>query len=362
MDDTVKMDVIEETSTEVDEAVEEVEDVQTIGDALGDTVLDEETQKVFALDPDQPINDISEKQLSDLLLKVRGMVEFAQSQWETSKREFNLTDTHMKSLFSYNEQHRVLPAEGVSEDDVEYDRFNGLDAIPHEEVVNIFGEEHPIIGVSDEITVDRIKASMNDFFGWISLLKEYNGIHSAYMELIEMEEEKEINKLKAILEKEEDEEKKEKLSQVIDNYYYVKYLDFLQEPLDEITLARLVNAFSSESKVQYWIEKARNKLKEMKISPKFILEISQLEKRFLPEKYHSQNNIFLLYFISTANYCDIYAKTDDTKSKLLCIVVSMDRLIKNQLADEIKARVLHNLIAFEEQFVGKLPSKPPMDK
>lgn len=348
-DIVISENVVEESANEnvVDEIVASEE---VVSDENNDTPPSEP----FKLDEENPINDISEKQLGELLQKVRTMVEFMQSQWENSKREFNLTDTHMRALYDYNEKHRIPPSEGVDPEGDEYDRFNGLDNIDIDTVISIFGEDHSIIGINDEITVARIKSIVNDFFGWMGSLKEYNQIHDAYMELLELKEESQIDQLKKRAEDEEDPDKKAKLKEAVDNYYSLKYLDFLQDPLDELTITRLLKAFTDEQKIQYWIERSRDRLNQLKVSPKFILEISQMEKRFLPERYHKQNNIFLLYFMSTTIYCDIYSTTDNTKSKILCIVVALDRLIRNKWNDEVKARIVHNLIAFEDQFVDRL--------
>jgi hypothetical protein len=289
--------------------------------------------------------------------QLRELMQVMESQWEASRKEFNITDTHMKELYKYNEEHRTAMPEGLSaEESAKWDHFNGLNDIPEEEVIRIFGNDHKIIGIEHTVTLDRIKSSVSDFFSWISAVREYRQVHDSYLQLIEFQESNEIDALKIKAEKEEDPIKKATLFKTIDVYYARKYLDFLAEPLDEKDMQHLVAAFSNQTTITYWIERARVKLEQMKISPKFLLEVSQLEKRFLPEKYHQQNNIFLLYFMQLIVYSsDVYDKNNDGRNKAVCIVFGLDKLIRKTWEEEIHNRVLNNLIAFEEQFVGKLP-------
>ena len=101
--------------------------------------------------------------------------------------------------------------------------------------------------------------------------------------------------------------------------------------------------------------KTRNKLRQLKISEKFILEISQFEKRFQSDKYHHQNNIFLLYFMNLIAFSNIDDVKDADRNKVVCIVFAMDRYIRNRWKDDIKQRILGNMIGFQDQFLGLLP-------
>jgi hypothetical protein len=138
-------------------------------------------------------------------------------------------------------------------------------------------------------------------------------------------------------------------------YYRNKYCDFLQDELDEKTIKRLVDTFSNAKKIGYWIDKCCGKLNQMKISSMVIAELSQFEKRFLPEKYHNQNNIFLLYFLSIIAYLDTYDKKNHDRTKVVCLTFGLDRLIRNKWSPEIRERILVNMMCFQDQFAGKLP-------
>lgn len=306
-------------------------------------------------DPDNPLTDVSMKNIVALMRQVGEMVKIMEAQWSSSKEEFKLTDSHMKQLYQYNEEHKKeMPDYLTEEEKQDWDHFNGLDNIPEEKVLEIFGEDHPIIGVMNTQTVDRIKSVTNEFFTWMSTLKEYGQINDAYLELVETQEESQVSSLKEVMEKEEDPDKKKKMSDSIDLYYNRKYLDFLADELTDKEVDRLVKAFSDKNKIEYWLKRSQDKLKQLKISTKIILEISQFEKRFLPEKYHKQNNIFLLYFMQNIIFCNCSDKNDPNRHKAVCMVLMLDRIVRNTTNEEIRTRVLNNIMAFEDQFIGKL--------
>jgi hypothetical protein len=262
----------------------------------------------------------------------------------------------MKLLYGYNEEHAQPMPEGLSEEEAaKWDPFNGLDSLTEEKALEIFGEGHPIIGLEHTITMDRVKSVIQDFFSWMTAVREYRQIHDSYMELIELSEEKEIESLKEYRDKVEDPEKKEQIQKAVDLYYNRKYMDFLAEPLSDKQIGILVKAYSDEKKIGYWIERARVKLNQLKISPKVILEVAQFEKRFLPEEYHGQVNILLLHFINMVVYSDVYNKADSQRNKVVCMVFGLDKIIRNVWPAETRERIINNIITFEKQFVGKLP-------
>lgn len=354
------------------EAPQEEQDF--LKDADGNFLLNADGERIPALkkhqiDPNDPLNKATEQQMQKLMKQMGEMVGMLEAQWKSTESEFKLQDSQMKAVYAWNEENRDHPPEGASNEELQemnYDRFNGIDRIPEELCAELFpkgndGYDHPIIGITHDVTKDRIKSALNDFFSWMGAIKEYRQIHDAYMELIEFQEVEKIKELERIAETEEDPEKKAGLLNAVSTYYRNKYLDFLQDELDEKTMKRLIETFSNQNKVAYWIDRSRRKLEQMKLSPKFILEISQFEKRFLPEKYHDQNNIFLLYFLGILAYTDAYDKKNKDRTKVVCIVFGLDRFIRNQWSGEIRERILQNMIIFQEQFMGKLP-KPKKEE
>lgn len=313
-------------------------------------------EKVAIENPENPMEEMSMQRISMMLKQAETMVGTMRSIWEGDMREYGVNDSHMKELHQWNEQHREPVPENLTEEEkANWDLFNGLDSITEEEVVRIFGEGHRIIGVDHAQTIDRIKTVNGDFFAWLSCLKEYRQIHDAYLMLMEAEEEKNIEELRIVAENEQDPVKREKLLNDVNSYFKNKYLDFLADPMDKKDLERLAKAFTDEKKIQYWINRTRDKLKQMKISSKFILEVSQFEKRFLEEKYHKCSNILLMYFMNMIIYCDTYDKKNLNRTKSVCMVFALDNYIRNQWNKEKRERVLNNVRAFCDQIIDMLP-------
>lgn len=318
-----------------------------------DDVLEEKKSPV--LNEEDPLNEVSEQQLRQLIRQVKDMVGILEAQWNSTKNEFKIKESHIKELYVYNSNNHTPMPEGLTTEEVDkWDKFNGLDSISEDKVLEIFGNDHPIIGIEHSITIDRIKSVVNDFYAWTSAVKEYQEINKAYLELIENKEAQEIERLEEYCKKEEDPEKKEKMQKSLDMYYSKKYLDFLAEPLDEKSIDRLVKMYSDEKKIKYLYERALEKLKQLKVSRQFINEIAQFEKRFLPEEYHKQYNIFLLYFMNMIVYANINDKSSNDRSNVYALIIGLDKFVRNLWDDESKERILSNMIEFQKQFLGKI--------
>lgn len=293
------------------------------------------------------------------------MIKIMEQSWKVTQHEFQLTDSHMKQLYQYNEDHKnPMPENITKEEKDEWDHFNGLDNIPEEKIIEIFGEEHPIIGVEHTQTLDRVKSVVTEFFEYLSALREYKQVHDAYMMLIEEEEMKQIKKLEEIMEAEQDPEKKAQMKISIDMYYDRKYIKFMAEPLDDKTIDALVKGFSDKEKITYWLNRAQDKLKQLGVSSKFILEISQFEKRFLAEKYHKLSNMILLYVIRLLTYtdCDKRSKNVNERNKIISIITALDKLVQNRWSEDDKETIIKNLCAFLEQLIDKVDYSTAVSK
>ena len=317
---------------------------------------EETTDNVAIKDADNPLDAQSSENIAQLLKNIEGVVQIMQSQWEASARELGLKDKHMKMLAVVNDRHKIKPPENATEEELaNWDYMNGIDHITEEEVDEIFEEGHPVRGVDHSQTVDRIKGACQDFYGWLTVMREYRQVHDAYLKLVELEEEKQIEELKSIMEKEEDQEKKQSMQNSIDMYYNRKYLSFLAGPLDDMTKKRIVKTLENGEKAQYMINRCRDRLSQMNISSKFILELSKFENRFLDEKYHENSNVLLIYFMSICIHSDPNNKKDDGRVKTVCMVMALDSFIRNTMAEETRKSVLNNIIALEEQMLGLCP-------
>lgn len=319
---------------------------------------DDNESKDLIGNPDDPLGEeFDEKSYLAMIKQMGEMVKIIEQAWMSTQEEFALTDSHMKQLYQYNEEHRKpMPDNLTEEQQNEWDHFNGLNEIPEEKVIEIFGEDHPIIGVQHTQTIDRIKASVEEFFSWLTAVREYKQINDAYLLLVEEEEMKQIKQLEMIMESEQDPEKKAMMKSSIDLYYERKYITFITEPLDDKSMKALVEAFSDEKKITYWLNRGQDKLKQLKISTKFILEISQFEKRYLPEKYHKLSNMILLYVLRYLIYtdCTDKSKKNDDRNRIICIIMALDKIVQNKWSEENKNMILNNLTIFLDQFIDKV--------
>jgi len=319
----------------------------------------QEENKDLIEDPDQPLSQYTEAQIKQMLKMTQEMVQMMEQSWIASKREFKITDDHMKVLYQYNEEHKTIMPDYITDEEREkWDHFNGLNNITEEDAVRIFGADSPVIGLTHDITKDRIRSLIEDYFNWLSALREYKNIYQGYMKLIELQEEKNIEELKLRAEAEKDPETKQKMLDAIELYYNRKYLKFLAEPLDEQDRNRVIHAFNTEKTIEYWLKRSQDKLKQLKMNTKFILECSQFEKRYLPEKYHKQSNILLLYFMMTIIYCRCSDHKDPGRNKAVCMIMAIDQIVQNIMEPDKRKMVLDNIMAFEDQFMEFIPEQP----
>ena len=348
MADDMKKDVLEEKIDETNQKLTNTSKDEVIEDAMDKEERVEITEENLT-------SEMTEKNIVVLLKQVKDMVGVLESIWRASEEEFDLKDSHMKELMAFNNNHIIpLAIDATEEERENWDPSNGLDALTEDDVVRIFGEEHKIIGIEHEITLSRIKDCFRDFYGWLKALREYGDIQDSYMAIMEEKEEMALQTLRNAMEEEKDPAKKEMMQKSIDLYINRKTLGFLRDPIDEKTMERILSNYKNEHKVSYWIQRTRDKLKQMKISQKFILEISHFETRFLEEKYHKCDNMLLMYFMSMIVYMDIANKDNPERNKIACLVFTLDRIIRNKMPEEQKMVVMDNIIALEDQFLAKL--------
>ena len=299
---------------------------------------------------------IQMKQLRELMKQTSEFMEFQRSLWDQIKAEFNLDETQMRVLLNYNEEVKDPLPEVSGEnknEEKEYDPLNGIDKISEEKVIEIFGEDAEVIGIQHSQTIDRLKSATEIFYTLMQSSYEYDSINKEYSELIELREEAYIATMKEMIEAEEDQEKKLNLMKSLDNLYYIKYLGFLREPLDDRTTRRIVTHFHDKYKIEYDIEKTRYHLKRLNILDRFIVEISSFETRFLDERYHKQDNLLLLYFMIRIVYEDIN-EGKPARLHVISMVIMLNKFIRNMLSEDMRNVVLNNIIALEDQFLGKI--------
>lgn len=312
----------------------------------------------LGIDEDMPLTDENIQSMATLLKQLRRNVDIMQDVWMQTKKDFSLTNEHMYKLHQYNEQHKVpAPVQEDGETPDDYDEFNGLDEIPEEEIENIFGEGHPIFGVHIDQTRDRVKTAASDFFNCLNFTKEYNETERMYHVLLEMKEAQEIEKLKMIAEAQEDPEKKAPLLKSIDDYYRDKFLGYLKDPIGDFEKKKLIDAFGDAKTIDYWLRRTRDKLTQINMNQQFILEISQFEDRFLPERYHKLSNMTLLYFMQKIIYSNISDPKAHDRSIIHAFIMAMDGVIRKTFSADNVQLVLDNIMALLEQLIDDVYAK-----
>lgn len=325
------------------EDMKEIEKVSSSEEVKKESYFDTHTE-----DTPENIDKMDIKTVGQLLKQIKDLVGIVEQQWGNTKEEFGLNMDHIKQLAVYNKEHMKEKPDNLPEGE-EFDYYNGLDHISEEKVLEIFGEDSKIIAPIHDITKDRLKSALEEFFMWNQTLREYREISKNYNDLLELKESEEIKKLEEIYEKETDDEKRKVMRESLDKYYGLKDLSFLPKMVKEEHMDRVQKLMKNGEKMEYLINRGRDKLKQLHISQNFILELSQFEKRFLGEKYHKNNNVLLVFFLNLIVYSSLSDK--ESRSHSVSFIMTLDRFIKNELDEEKREKVLKNILQFEDKFL-----------
>lgn len=309
----------------------------------------EQSEQLHYLFGKKPDESITIEDMNKLISYLGNMVGTIEQMLTNYRAIYKMGDSEFKALYDFNMEHREERPEDVSEE--KYDRFNGLDKLTEEDVVKIFGKDSPIIEPEHTKTIDNIKKVVDTFISFLTGQQQYNLVYNNYTQLIEDNENDRMNELKEMAEKETNEDTKAKMLKAYNEYYAIKYLDFLKEPMEPKVVEIISGNFVRADKIKYWITRGTERLEQMKFSTKFILELSKFETRFLDPKYKEQDNILLMWFLHKLIYSDLNSDSSKDKAALVSFMITMDRLIRNQWKDDIKERIMNNIIELEEQFL-----------
>lgn len=305
-------------------------------------LTEEDLHKLVGKDTD---DTVTIEDMNGLIIHMKDMLGIVEQMWMNYKETYSITDEHLKALAAFNAEH-CTPK---SETDENYDHFNGFDKLTSDDIIRIFGENSLIGKEANEATIKNIKQIVDSYFSWLSGTRQFQQLNNNYINLIEENENLKMGELKKIADAETDPEKKEKMLKAYNEYYAIKYLDFLKEPIDDFRKSIMNQQFVNADKINYLIERTKEKLEEMKFSSMFVLELSNFEKRFLDEKYKDQNNILLLWFLNQVVYGDLKNKEKKDRIKVVTFVLTMDRFIRKQWSAEVNERILNNIIGLEDQ-------------
>ena len=346
---------------------------------------------------DKPKKEYTARELETLLPNLNKtirqtteMMKMSETMWLNTKAQYKFTDEHVKKLYDFNQHHLIseedwlkeknkpveenteevkdeeTPSEEtVNKNNEEHDEINGLDKLTEDDFRTIF-EDHPFIKVDDEtfvleVAIDTIKEAYSMFHTWIVSVARFKSIHKQYNSLMDDLEDLKIAEMKDLIDKTEDPELKVKYQTGFDSYMSLKYLDFIKDELTEKFMEQLCKVYSDETKLNYIMKRGKDKLEQMNLPAEFMMIFYDFEKRFLDEKYHCNNNILLLFFLNFV----VYNNSMDEKSysvKKYAMAMTFDKFARNELNEEIKSKVLENVVYLEEQFLGKLGNSKLAEK
>ena len=329
------------------EIIEDAEIVRVYDENDNDEGLKESVHFLFGKDS---LESVTIEDMDKVINKMRELIGGMEQMWNNYKFGYKVTEEHLKLLADFNAEHCDPKADDV--DESQYDRFNGLNKMTKEDVIRIFGDNSMIIDPDDHTkTIKTVKDIVESYFGWMTGMKQFKHLENTYMDLIEDNENAKMSELKKLAEAESDEKKKELMLKAYDEYYALKYLDYLSDPIDDFRMNIMCGQFTNADKINYLIERTKEKLTEMKFSSMFVLELSNFETRFLDPKYKDLNNVLLLWFLNKVVYGDMKDNKKKDKAMVISFVIAMDRFIRNRWSDEIKERILNNVIKLEDQMM-----------
>lgn len=303
------------------------------------------------------------RQMASMLKTAKSMIEIMEATWISTRDEFAITENQIARVIEFNNEHRdpkpEEPEKDANGNEIEYDEFNGLRHLTMENVIEIFGADSPIIGMDLTHTIDRVRSAAGAFYSLYDAYRNYNTYNGELTKLIEEYEEENIRELRRIATEDPDPAKREKATRAVEDHDTIRLLRFLpgvKNPAKPEQIQKLRDAFNDEGRIQYTLERCREYLKTLRIPEKFILEVSSFEKRFLPEEYWDRNNMLLLYFMSTVVFEKATAN-EEVGKRVRSFVVMMDRLVRNDLPEDVRTEILANIRTFEDLFQGMFEKK-----
>ena len=186
----------------------------------------EQSEQLHYLFGKKPDESITIEDMNKLISYLGNMVGTIEQMLTNYRAIYKMGDPEFKALYDFNMEHREERPEDVSEE--KYDRFNGLDKLTEEDVVKIFGKDSPIIEPEHTKTKKKKKKVVDTFISFLTGQQQYNLVYNNYTQLIEDNENDRMNELKEMAEKETNEDTKAKMLKAYNEYYAIKYLDFLK--------------------------------------------------------------------------------------------------------------------------------------
>lgn len=250
----------------------------------------------------------------------------------------------------------------------EYIRNKAANTEPSDEYINSFTKEFDDKWNTDEgkreLSISTIGYIMNSIKEVDDLKKEaevqkkeaYANIDKHIERITSDEyEEKVKQKIKEMIEKAEactDEKEKQKLLKNAETIQSAHSLAFLYNRINtfkDSELDNVVNNFFDKTKSGYILKKCRANLKRFKYGEDSYHMLTNLEEKFLDEKYHKYNNFFLFFVVRYI----AYANADEQNSKLFVssLMSNTGNLVYHRFASDNREKAFIDIIEkFLDQF------------
>lgn len=181
--------------------------------------------------------------------------------------------------------------------------------------------------IESEKEVEDLKADADN------VVKEY----ASYLTSDKYYEEnmKRIAKLKEDLEKEQDPTMKKKIQgmiEALENRYTLQFMFKRLNEMGDKEVERLVTIFFDDNRSRYVMTRYKNKAKALGYNPDIYKYFLNMEEKYLEEKYHVFDNLFLFVVINFIAYIDTYNTRDKMYGQ--AIINSMANTVYEKFPNE----------------------------
>lgn len=130
-----------------------------------------------------------------------------------------------------------------------------------------------------------------------------------------------------------------------------KFLQYRIDKLGEPEIRKIEDMFFNNSGSSHLMERFRNKIKKLGYDEKIYLSFLNLEEKFLEEKYHVYNNLFLFHVVRYIVHVDTYSK--DQRLFATTIITNLGNLVYNRFtSDTLRTKFLNVIRDFLDRFSG----------
>lgn len=238
-----------------------------------------------------------------------------------------------------------------------WNKFSNGEVQPSEDLDKFHQEIKDTICEVGDIALDTLKDLYDQYNEIINDTKKALDDYSEYISSPEFKkkETEAMDNLKKKLDETTDESDKKKLQKRIDAINNAETLSFMLDRVNSIgqkEIDRITDLFFDSRQYNSILDRFINKTRRMGFKDGWYKKLVDLETTFLPDEYHSFNNLFMFHIIRTVIHCDIDNPVDSMYAR--SIISRVLRLIYNKYSDKDERDAVINLIMeFEDKFMDK---------